>query len=324
MTILWCGNEDIDFPNGTQPTSVTGFGRSGWVRGGLQVNSGTNARSLSFSGGAVTSAWLHFELDANSAGTQQLFAGLGLNAFGAGGIFVGTSTTSQNKAGLYKWDGTTITQLAAESGTTLPTSGLCAIDMQIASYGASSTVNVYVNGTLVITYSGSTAIAGMANLDCVAIYKFVSNGNPLSEFIVADIDTRGLGLATLSPNAAGDSSGSWTGAFSNINPFTINDANVVFDNVTGSDFQANLTDPPAGTFVVLACKAIARASVPPGSTPTGFKLGVKTGGTVDVDAGHTCTTTFTSYERLMAQNPVTSVPWTTADLTALQVDLQSM
>jgi hypothetical protein len=98
-----------------------------------------------------------------------------LNSAGNGGVFVGASTTSATKTALYKWDGTTLTQLTTESGTSLPSSGLGVIDMQISNYGVSSTVNVYVNGVLVIAYSGSTAIAGIANLDCVALSSAGNN-----------------------------------------------------------------------------------------------------------------------------------------------------
>src|SRR5882672_6561843 len=317
MTILWCGGEDIDFPNGQTvaiQTSSTYF-RSGYARCGIQDNNtNSSSRSLSFSGGAVTSAWLHYQVFVTSSfGVSHPFPGLGLNSAGNGGIFVGTASSNAAKCALFKWDGATLTQLAAETGTSIPvTNGSSVqIDLQITNYGASSTVNVYCHNVLVITFSGSTTIAGIANLDCVALYGF--SGGPyywFSEFIVGDSDTRNFSLLTMAPNAAGDTNNWTTGTYANINPITINDASVIAVNTTGQDFQANLIDLPAGSFGnVQAVKAAVRSEITAGAVPTSLKIGVKTGGTVNVDAGHAQTTGFLTYERLMVTNPVTSAAW---------------
>jgi hypothetical protein len=328
MTILWCGGEDIDFPLGVAPL-VNGAGnfRSGFGRCGLtNATAGSSARSLSFSGGAITSGWLHFQefLSGVGANANRPFAGLGLNSAGNGGLFVGTSTSLATKCALYKWDGTTLTQLAAEAGSSLTaSSGIAtAIDMQISNLGASSTVNVYVNNALVIAFSGSTAITGIASLDCVAIYG-TGGAYPTSEFIVADADTRSMSLLTMAPNAAGDVNNWTTGTFANINPTTINDTSVIAVNTTAQDFEANLIDMPTGSFAIQAVKVAARAEVTAGSTPTSVKLGVKTGGTINVDAGHSLTAAFTTYERLMTTNPVTAAAWLASDMNALQMDLRS-
>jgi hypothetical protein len=324
MNILWCGGEDIDFPNGSSVV-VSGSGaRTGFSRAAIRC--GTNpssSRSLSFSGGAVTSGWLHFQSFANTAGTSTPMAGFGLNSAGNGGVFVGTSTSSNIKCALYKWDGTTLTQLATEAGTSLLTSGQFVIDMQITSFGASSTVNVYVNNVLVITFSGSTAITGITSLDCVSIPGLTLSQYNVSELIVADADTRSMSLLTMAPNAAGTTNNWTTGTFASINPTTINDANVIAVNTTGQDFQANCIDLPTGTFAVQAVKAVARAGVGAGSTPTSLKLGINTGGTVNVDAGHSQSAGFLTCERLMTQNPVTSAAWLASAMNALQMDLQS-
>jgi len=196
--------------------------------------------------------------------------------------------------------------------------------MNLQSYGASSTVTLYVNGASVLTYSGSTSISGVSNLDCVQVIGNQGFDNRVSEIIVADNNTTAMMLATLAPNANGDSAGSWTNTYTSINPTSINDANAIYNNATGSDFQCNTTDLPSGSFLVLAVKEIARAEVTAGATPTGFKLGIKSGGTVNVDGGHTPGASWTEYERLMSTNPVTSAAWVNSDVNALQLDFQSM
>jgi len=326
MTILWAGGEDIDFSNGSPPSVLanSSYFRAAFARCALQCSAGASStRSLSFVGGAVTSAWLHFQLGVNSQTTGARFAGLGLNSAGNGGLFVGTATGNANKCALHTWDGTTFTQIATEVGTSYPGSAtVVSIDMQVTNLGATSIVNVYVANVLVIAYSGSTTITGIANLDCVAVQ---TSGNQyyLSEFIVGTADTRSMSLLTMAPNAAGDVNNWTTGTYANINPVTINDASVVAVNTTAQDFEANLIDLPAGTFSVNAVKAIARAEVTAGSVPTSLKIGVKTGGTVNVDAGRALSAGFLPYERLMTINPVTAAGWLASDMNALQMDLQS-
>jgi hypothetical protein len=322
MTILWCGGEDIDFPNGTAPSITTGStnARTGFARCGLQTGA-SPCRSLSFAGGAITSGWLHCQVAAGNS-TNRTFAGLGLNSAGNGGVFVGTNGSNSAKCSLYKWDGTTQTTLASETGTSIPTSGFFSVDMQITNFGATSTVNVYINNVLVITFSGSTALTGFSNLDCVTLWG-IAGDYRASEFIVSDSDTRSMSLLTMAPNALGDANNWTTGTFANINPTTINDTSVIAVNTTAQDFQANLIDLPSGSFSVQAVKAVARAEVTAGSTPTSLKLGVKTGGTVNVDAGRALTAGFLPYERLMTTNPVTSAAWLASDMNALQMDLQS-
>jgi hypothetical protein len=327
--ILWTGGEDLDFPNGAAVTIdvTSGRRRSSYSRCALtNGNSGTGAsfRSLSFAGGAVTSAWLHAQVNLTLASTSYRMVGLSLNSAANGaGLYVGTDSTTSTKTALWKFDGTTWTSLATETSTSLNSTGINPIDLSIASFGASATVKVYVDGNLVITYNGSTTITGVTNLDCVSI---ISNSGTaygqVSEIIVGTADTRAMSLATLAPNAAGDTN-NWTNAYTNINPVTINDANVVYVNTTAQDFQANLTDLPSGSFSVQAVKIAVRAEVTAGATPTGLKLGVKSGGTVNVGSAQTGTVAFTTYESLLTQNPVTSAAWTPTDINALQLDLQS-
>ncbi|HLZ10233.1 MAG TPA: hypothetical protein VKT80_16710, partial [Chloroflexota bacterium] len=276
MTILWCGGEDIDFPNGTTPTLVdTGatHSRTGYARFAID-NRATFARSLSFSGGVVTSAWASCRAWAIGAQTGNNWIGLGLNASGNKGICIGTDTTSSTKLAIAKFDGTTRTQLATESGTSLTTATLHKLDLQVTGNAGmtSCTITAYVDTVQVATVSGQNLSALFADLDCYLLGNNGGGNFVVSEFIVSDSDTRTMSLLTMAPNAAGDTN-NWTNAFSNINPNLINDSNVIFVNTTGQDFQANLTDMPSGSFAILAVKAAARAEVTAGSTPTKIKMG---------------------------------------------------
>ena len=78
MSILWCGGEDIDFPNGNavSVTNNSGFwSRSGYTRCSLS-SSGGISKSTYFPGGPVTSAWITFRWRPdNSAKTVGVGAG---------------------------------------------------------------------------------------------------------------------------------------------------------------------------------------------------------------------------------------------------------
>lgn len=197
--------------------------------------------------------------------------------------------------------------------------------MYVASYGASATVTVYVGGVLVITYSGDVTVPGMTDFDCT-IFGLgdgsAVNPDAVSEIVVADEDTRLFSLVAMAPNGAGGTD-AWTGAYTDCNPITINDANAVYTNTVGQDEEFNLTDLPSGTFTIRAVKISARASKSAGATATKLKLGYGTNSSTDVGAAQSLTTAWACYERLDQQNPVTSNDWQQSEMNPLQVLMES-
>lgn len=328
MSILWMGGEDIDFPNGIAGAGATTAGefRAGYARCGLQTSGLTGLmKSNVFPGGAVTSAWLScrsFETN-NSFTVPLLMIGFGLSGTNKG-LFLGLSTTTPCKITLYKYDGTTITSLASESGTSFTSATLNKLDMQVISYGASATVNIYLNTTFLFSFTGNVAVTGMTSFDSVFISEPGATGQSChSEIIVADEDTRSFSLMTMAPISAGTTD-AWTGLFSAVNPITINDANSVFTNTTGLDEQFNMTALPAGSFAVREVKVNARMSATAGSTATHVATGFNLSGTVSVGTPFgPLGTAFVDEESYYANNPVTSAAWTTTQLSTIQVDLRS-
>ena len=331
MSVLWCGGEDIDFPVLGNTFYIfsgsIGSGHSGYNRNTISANSGP-AKSLPFPGGAVTSAWLSARVT-NTFSTSQRFVGVGLSSAGANvkGLYLGSGASSGSAVALYKYDGTTWTLLATEAGTSF-TAG-AKFDMQITNYGATATVNVYINtgtgGTnLVITYSGDVTVSGMTNFDCVVTTPSGNNWQ-IAEIMVADEDTRNwLGLLTMAPNANGTTQNWSNPVYTNYNPGSINDSNFTYVNATAQDTQCNLIDEPGGTYTVKMIKTAVRALATAGAATTNLKVGFNSGGTVAVGASHALTTTFATYEDYFTQNPVTSAPWGgAAEINALQLDMRS-
>lgn len=327
MAILWCGGEDIDFPNGnaTVPTTTATYFNSGYARLALAMTNTADkqgARSKAFAGGAITNGWFHATIYRRNTGYTSLpICGLG-KAGTTHGIWVG-STGTADKLGLFKYDGTNFTQLAAESGSSMNPGAKHTIDIEVIDFGADATINVYLDGgsSPLITYTGDVTTGSMSDLDC-AILHGASNSNDswISEVVVADSDTRTFKLVTLAPNAAGDTN-EWTGAYTDIDETTLSDADLVYTDAAAQTFQCNLTATPAGSFTVDAIKIAARATKTGDASVGTLKLGVKSDGSEDLDAGQALTTSWVTYERLAAT--INGAQLTTALLDALQLQLES-
>jgi hypothetical protein len=336
MSVLWVGGEDIDFPVSISAPSFTFNAtgrRSGYARGGIsnQATVANMFQSKTFPGGAVTSGWLSAQIYYNITGTSKLAVGVSLSTT-AKGLYVGTNASTSSKLTLYKYDGTTLTALASESGTSVGAAGSIAkLDVQIVNYGATATVNVYLNSILLIAYSGDVTVSGMTNFDTVSL---PGNGagvsNPswaISEIILANEDTRAWpGVMTLALTGAGTTNNWTNNTFSNINGTTISDANPTSVNVSAQDQQYNVTDLPAGSFVIPMVKISARMAVSASPAVTQVKLGYNSGGTVGFGTGATklLTAVYATYEQFDSINPVTGLAWAQSDMNALQLEMQSL
>lgn len=337
MSLLWCGGEDISFQNGGLPTVDLSYYRVGYARCDLQCpTSGNAVKGNQFPGGAVTTAWMSWRGE-NPAGSLNGSTPLG--GFGqyssTNSLVVGTNSVTPNKATLYKYNGSTLTALASETGTSLAQSTLLRFDMQVVSYGASASVNVYVGGSLIISFTGDVTVSGMTAMDCCVFGPATSGSGGryyFSEVMVADEDLRAWpGLVTLAPNATG-ATASWTGTWSTVNQTTLSDANPLYTNTAALDEMLKVTSLPSGTFVVKGVQAAARMAVSAtGAVPTKVKLGWlnasgatgATGSGFGSGSTKSLTGAYTTYDQLDTLNPVTGVAFTQAEVSGIQIDLES-
>lgn len=327
-TILWAGGEDIDFPVGAavNPYSNAGLFRSGFAREAIVVTNGI-AKSNAFQGGVVTSAWLSFReySVANSSNIKMI----GLGKSGTNNSLWISGGATWPYVALYKYDGTTWTLLATSPSGTLGLGVLNpgAIVMHVTNYGAAATVDVYNSTNLssgpIFSYTGDVTAGGNASLDSV----FLGGGNGssdyniISEIIVSDVDPRRYSLATLAPNAVGDLN-QWTNTYTNVNPLIINDSTYISDNTSGDKFECKMNSLPAGTFQILSVKVAARGAYMSGGM-TSLSVGIKTNATVYAPAATVQSTSFGATETYYSTNPFTSSQWSSTDVNALQINLQS-
>jgi hypothetical protein len=232
-------------------------------------------------------------------------------------------TSTIGKLGLYKRDAGTNTLIASEAGLSLSTGALHRVDMHVVSYGASATVNVFLDGVLLITFTGAVNASGVTDLDQVWDMFEGSYSPWISEVLVADEDTRPYqGIVTHALTGAGTTD-SWTGVYSTINQTAISDATPNYSNTSNQDQGFNITDMPAGVFSIAAFRAVMRAAKSASPTPAQIAMGFNSGGSVAVGSDQAITTSYATYAQIFTVNPVTGVAFTLAEMNALQLYARS-
>lgn len=324
MTVLWCGGEDVDFPNGAAVSyqTSTNCRYDAYSRVAIETTGGTG-KSVAFPGGAVTSCWLHAVIYLTNPGgfSGEKYIGLGKSGTDYS-VGIGNNGADGTLVDIFKFDGATKTVLATSASSVFPgVATKFTIDMQVIDYGASATVNVYIGGssTAAVTYSGDVTVGGNTNVDSVFIYQAGGGHCVKSEIIVSSSDTRSCRLCTLSINAAG-STNAWTGSATDIDELTNSTVDVVFSDTTGAKISMNLTESPvSASFCVGAIKELARALRTDDSTPLSLNLGIISGTVVDINNTAALSTGWVSYERLMVVNPITGDPFSFAETSAIEL-----
>jgi hypothetical protein len=143
----------------------------------------------------------------------------------------------------------------------------------------------------------------------------------ISEVIVHTDDTRIKNLVTLAPNGAGDTN-DWTGTQTAIDDTIQDDADYISIDAPG-DALFSLSDLPDPAEVVTDLKIAATIQKTPGASVGTAMLGFKrSGGSIDVDAGHTASEGVITYEeRYMTQVDGTALSY--ALVNDLQIALRS-
>jgi hypothetical protein len=231
--------------------------------------------------------------------------------------------SSRNAAG-------TITDLATSSSNFAIAGHTLDLNVNYTCSGAGGVV-LYIDGVQVINYSGNpctdsatqlnqvdfaSMTAGTANTNC-ALGSSENGGSCWSEVIICDTDTRGMGLWSLTPSAAGNTQ-SWTpNTVANINPAAINDN--LFVSSTASSQLSEWTTPtsaPTGAWNLLAVVQEARvASSTTGPTTFEWLLRTKDGSDHVTGSLTPSVTVFGNFNnQIWATNPHTSAAWVLSDI----------
>lgn len=318
MSIIWCGGEDNDFTG--LATFYTSRYRTSFSRGSMG-NWGFSMHKINDV--SILPIWVSSNINYyTNSGLYSCFAcGIVNDVSINKGIWVGMSSNNVVKLSLYKFDGTTKTVLATEPNGSLINNTNQKLDIHIDSYGVNSTVNVYCETQLIITYTGDITIPDVSLLNAIGVGGTNGNNSGVSEIIVADEDTRLMSLKTLAPNAAGDVSG-FTGTYTAIDDIWIDDIDVIYTAVPDTESQFNLTGMPTGDFI---CKGVAvKYRATDGIGGIGLQAGIRTNTTTVLGSTQILGGVWENKEILYQQNPVTSNRFTPAEIEALQVAFKTV
>lgn len=322
MSIIWCGGEEIDFPNGgsVEPYLATPYYDPVYSRCGIHplATFGT-IKSILFTG--ITSGWIHCYITMGSL-TYTIPGMIGIcQSSNSKGLWVGIPDSSK-KFAIRTGDDASYNTLASESGTSLE--GGDRLDLYFSGLGVSENVKLYHNGTLIIDFTGDVSQSSMSLLDCVYLrggHSMFGNMTHFSQIIVADEDTRLMSLKTLVPNAAGDLN-EWSGLYTDVDEGYLSDADTIYTTEGSKSVQLNLTGMPTGNFNVKAVKVIGRAA--DGTGVLDIKAGVKTNSVVHLGDQKGLEGAWKSVEEMFNTNPETANPFTSGEIDALQIAFQSV
>jgi hypothetical protein len=330
-TILFASGEDSGFTaiGGTIVISGTaGRFRAGYPRVVIATpaNAGTTdpptnrMQTATFTAGNLV--WVHAQLwDVSSTAVANQQGIIVRSPDGVSRILVRQTATAgtlkistRNAAG-------TITDLATAS-TGFATSTVTQIDVKI-DYSAAGGVQMWLGSTQVINFAGDPRTDAATTLNQVEIGNLTNGTTNWSEIIVADQDTRAMGLVTLQPSNPGNTQG-WTGGtVTAINENPLNDASFLSDG-TGNVLSQWTTPAalPGGAGQILAIVQEARLRKG-GTGPSAFDWSLRVSG-IDYLAGTTTalTTSFLNYaNQQWLTNPGTGTGWALTDITGGTLNL---
>lgn len=334
-TFYFIGGEDHDFTkigNVGVNTATTAARRTANARCTLQILSNPNMTdgwSASFDA-SRSSFWFtarFYPVFNQSGGFGSIFDFL---AFTVGGVRrLGIDyATQDSRYRLFKQN-TAGSRTVLVSGSAFQTSGvLQKLDIQV-NYSAAGSVNVYLDGTLIISYSGdvttdsATGLSGAVLGACA--FPMSGGANHWSEVICADTDTRGLSLVTLAPNGNGNTFSFDSGSYTSINETTLDDTTLISSGTAGQLAQftigsAGITGNPG----IKALAVTARAAKG-GTGPQNAKASARTGGANYASAAIALPAALGRIQGVFTTNPATAAPWSASDLTAagLNIGIQS-
>lgn len=321
MTIHFAGGEDCDFSKNGLASQLSvstndkrSFARVSLVCAATTANS-NDTRWTAVLPVSVTSVWLTARISHGGAGTTNTYFLFGFNKAGVRRLgLVGSGTTGKLSIG--KFDAAfTNTILATEAGSFTALT-VYKYDIQVISFGASGTINVFRDGALIMTFTGDLTTNAITNLDGIALGN---TGNfsaaSFSEVICALTDTRSLGLVTLDPVANGNAY-NWTNSFSSVSETILDDTTLIVGAINGDIAQFSIDNSRVGTVNTITGVVIS-GRLQRGSGIQNVQFGVRTGAVDYWSINQTLQTTLTTTQYFFTQNPATSTDWTQAAITNL-------
>jgi len=267
--------------------------------------------------------WFHFRLYPTSSGSNDTSSNTPWFAvFNSSGTIVADiikTNNVSNSSHIRVYGTSTIT---SGGSATFVANTAYQIDIRVFVSGLTTTVDLYVDGTLVTsatnTNNGSRGIPNKAVYRSQNIGYQTMNRAHFSEFIIANTSTIGMRLDELPPTTAGSLT-DMTGNVADL--LTIDASTGLLTDVVGERHTWN----PAtygGTGSIVALVLTTRAHRQSG-VPSNLRQSLRIGGT-NYDGADISVSEFTRAQTVWETNPATSVAWVAADFTGLEAGLLSV
>jgi hypothetical protein len=222
------------------------------------------------------------------------------------------------------WDGSS--WITTGSGGTIGTL-IKTISVRLTIDDTLGEYSVYIDGGLLGTLTGDTKFTSATAIDRIEWRDDNNNimSHIVSEWIVADEDTRDLRVAALSPTADGANT-AWTGTYADVDETGVNDA----------DFASSTSANDVETYVMgdihssvagynVAALVVSMRARRGASGPQNLQGAVRISGTnytsSSVDA---LTTSFAPRRAVFTTNPATSFPWLQAAVNGAEIGMKSI
>jgi hypothetical protein len=193
-------------------------------------------------------------------------------------------------------------------------------------------VLIYIGGALASAYYGDTTIGGqLTQFDHFMLKSLgltITGTIPkvaFSEILVSRQKTIGQRVGTLKPDADGDTA-DWTGSFANVNTVDVDDGTTIGTSTADAVHLLSLSDVDAALPVDLNISAVVtslRATDSGTGTVNNLQHVVKEGGMETVSATHSLSAASATDQEVWETNPRTGLPWTVAELNALQMGMKA-
>lgn len=221
-------------------------------------------------------------------------------------------------------DGTSWTTIGANF--TIANNTLHTLDVRVKFHASAGAVEVYVNGTQVVNFSGSVTSVNNVVDQVFFTCPSPSHDRYYSEVVVADESTVGWDVFTIVPNASGSNS-AWLGAFTDIDEAAL-DMNDFIQGNLNQTVTYNFNDF-AGTFLRRPSALLAISVVGLNATGNGVsnvQAAVRVDGTdyFSSNLGMTPTSGLIVTKALFPTNPLTGGDWWGGYLNTAEIGVRTV
>jgi len=206
------------------------------------------------------------------------------------------------------------------------------IDIHCLIHDTTGRFAFYIDDILIEEFIGDTNLYASSQVDNLKLTgpqasHSAARAVHFSEVVVADEPTIGWRVATIVPDADGNTVGEWTGGWADVDEITASDAdnlNSTASNDTETMGATNLSTPAAALVEYVAMVLQARVKDDAGSSPLQFQFIVRTGGTDYFSSTIALGSSYSHEENVWAVNPGTTNPWTASEIDAIELGVESI